>query len=201
MEELLLAKADFLRSIFDAIPNMLLVVDDDVRILHLNAAATVNFSLDMNTIYKKRGGDVLHCIHSFDVPEGCGRGPVCKDCIVRNSVGHAMQGEKTFRQKTRMEVISNGEKKELHLYITASPFQFEDKTYVLLTLEDISELIQLRGLLPICLRCKKIKNSKGYWKDIAGYFSTHLDVEFSHGICEDCARILYPDYQPDAPSK
>lgn len=52
----------------------------------------------------------------------------------------------------------------------------------------------LRGLLPICSSCKKIRNDDGYWSQIEVFVRDHSDAEFSHGICPDCARKFYPDY-------
>ena len=51
----------------------------------------------------------------------------------------------------------------------------------------------LRGLLPICASCKKIRDDKGYWNQIESYIRDHSEVDFSHGICPDCAKKLYPD--------
>lgn len=51
----------------------------------------------------------------------------------------------------------------------------------------------LSGLLPICASCKKIRDDEGYWKQIESYISDHSEAEFSHGICPDCLRKLYPD--------
>jgi PAS domain S-box-containing protein len=50
----------------------------------------------------------------------------------------------------------------------------------------------LKGLLPICSNCKKIRDDKGYWNQIETYVRDHSDAEFSHSICPDCAEILYP---------
>jgi PAS domain-containing protein len=193
MDKHLLAKAGFLREIFDAIPAMLLIVDDDVRILHVNAMASSGLGLDIREVHRKRGGEALHCIHSMDVPEGCGRAPACSDCVIRNSVRMAVRGGKTFRKGTRMEFGTGDVKKELHLLVSASPFLHEEKHYVLLTIENVSELIQLKSLLPICMHCKKIRNDEGYWKDIAEYFKDHLDVDFTHGLCTECLEKHYPD--------
>ncbi len=55
----------------------------------------------------------------------------------------------------------------------------------------------LRGLLPICSSCKKIRNDDGYWSQIEVYVRDHSDAEFSHGICPECATKLYPDYFPE----
>jgi hypothetical protein len=190
----LLANADFLREIFDAVPAMLLVVDDDVRILHINNTASSGLGLDIKDVHHKRGGEALHCIHSTDVPDGCGRAEACRECIIRNAVNHAIAGGTTYRKGTRMELVSNGSTTELQLLVTAAPFRFKEKTYVLLTLENISELVQLKSLLPICMHCKKIRNDDGYWKDIAVYLNQHLDVDFSHGLCSECMGKLYPDH-------
>ena len=52
----------------------------------------------------------------------------------------------------------------------------------------------LSGLLPICANCKKIRDDKGYWNQIESYISEHSDTVFSHGICPECVKKLYPDY-------
>lgn len=61
-------------------------------------------------------------------------------------------------------------------------------------LEDaLSSIKRLKGLLPICSSCKKIRNDKGYWKQIEEYFSENSDIMFSHGLCPKCIKKLYPD--------
>ena len=55
----------------------------------------------------------------------------------------------------------------------------------------IAEIKTLSGLLPICAKCKKIRDDKGYWKQIEEYISTHSDAQFSHSICPECAEKLY----------
>jgi len=58
----------------------------------------------------------------------------------------------------------------------------------------LDEVKVLRGILPICASCKKIRDDKGYWKQIESYIKDHSEAEFSHGICPDCAKKLYPDF-------
>ena len=56
----------------------------------------------------------------------------------------------------------------------------------------------LRGLIPICSSCKRIREDSGYWNQIEDYLSSHSDAEFSHGLCPECAKALYPGwYQED----
>ena len=55
------------------------------------------------------------------------------------------------------------------------------------------EIKTLRGILPICMYCKEIRDEKGYWSQLEHYLSTHSDVEFSHGICEKCLQERFPE--------
>ena len=57
----------------------------------------------------------------------------------------------------------------------------------------VSEVKTLRGLLPICSHCKKIRDDNGYWNQLESYIQTHSEVEFTHGICPECVKELYPD--------
>ena len=59
--------------------------------------------------------------------------------------------------------------------------------------KSLSEVKTLRGFLPICSVCKKIRDDRGCWNQIEAYIMAHSDAEFSHGICNDCARTHYPD--------
>ena len=59
--------------------------------------------------------------------------------------------------------------------------------------EALAEVKLLSGFLPICTSCKKIRDDKGYWNQIEGYISTHSDVIFSHSVCPECVKKLYPD--------
>ena len=58
----------------------------------------------------------------------------------------------------------------------------------------LDEIQILRGILPICSSCKKIRNEDGYWEQIEIYIRDRSEVDFSHGICEECARKLYPEF-------
>ena len=50
-----------------------------------------------------------------------------------------------------------------------------------------------RAMLPICSNCKKIRDEDGTWQDLPAYFRTHFDAHFTHGICPECAKELYPE--------
>jgi len=58
----------------------------------------------------------------------------------------------------------------------------------------LAQVRTLQGLLPICSSCKKIRDDQGYWQAIDVYLHDHAEMEFSHGLCPECAHRLYPEY-------
>ncbi len=78
--------------------------------------------------------------------------------------------------------------------ITTAKRLEQERERLIAELKDaISKVQTLSGLLPICSSCKKIRDDKGYWNQIEGYISKHSTAQFSHGICPECAKKLYPD--------
>lgn len=57
----------------------------------------------------------------------------------------------------------------------------------------LAEIKTLRGLLPICMHCKKIRDDQGFWQQMEIYFHAHTNVEFSHGLCPECVVKHYDD--------
>jgi len=55
------------------------------------------------------------------------------------------------------------------------------------------EIKRLRGILPICAECKRIRDDAGYWHQVELYIRDHMEAEFAHSICPDCIRKLYPE--------
>jgi K+-sensing histidine kinase KdpD len=57
----------------------------------------------------------------------------------------------------------------------------------------LDHIKRLSGMLPICASCKKIRNDKGYWEQIEHYIAERSETEFTHGLCPECAKRLYPE--------
>ncbi len=92
-----------------------------------------------------------------------------------------------FRKKTLKEL--NDSKTKINLMATELAGQNIELQ------NTIKKVKLLKGLLPICSNCKKIRDDKGYWSRIEAYIQKHSDATFSHGICPDCAKKLYPDIE------
>jgi PAS domain S-box-containing protein len=60
--------------------------------------------------------------------------------------------------------------------------------------ESLAKIKTLSGMLPICASCKNVRDDKGYWNQIETYIHNHSEAQFTHGICPECVKKLYPDY-------
>jgi hypothetical protein len=63
----------------------------------------------------------------------------------------------------------------------------------------LAQIKTLRGIFPICAKCKKIRDDKGYWQQVEAYISQRTDAHFSHGLCPHCMELLYPEFLEDPP--
>jgi DNA-binding response OmpR family regulator len=87
---------------------------------------------------------------------------------------------------------------ETHLMLRNLQKELEEKNSDLQQLNRelsvaLEEIKTLRGILPICSHCKKIRDDTESWQQLEEYISTHSEAKFSHGICPDCAKKHYPD--------
>lgn len=61
-----------------------------------------------------------------------------------------------------------------------------------------NEIQNLQGLLPICMKCKKIRDTEGYWNQVEVYIRDHSNADFSHGLCPQCSTDIYGDLAREA---
>jgi len=70
----------------------------------------------------------------------------------------------------------------------------KERENIILELQDaLAEVTTLRGIIPICSSCKKVRDDKGFWNQIESYIRDHSEADFTHSICPECAKELYPD--------
>jgi PAS domain-containing protein len=193
MTQKIINQGDFIESILDAIPLPIFVVDEDVRIFWSNQAAAPLLGREPDLVFLKRCGDIMHCLHAVESSEGCGRTKFCKDCPIRNCVKLSIQGQRVVRKQNKMSMVGKDKVVEINLLVTTAPFAYQDDSLVLLILEDISELMELRRIVPICAYCKKIRDDEDFWQSVENYFKVHLNLDFSHGVCPECAKRIFPE--------
>jgi hypothetical protein len=66
--------------------------------------------------------------------------------------------------------------------------------------EALADVKALRGLIPICSACRRIRDDQGFWSHLEEYLSKHSEAMLSHGICPECARKLYPEVASGRPA-
>jgi PAS domain S-box-containing protein len=70
-----------------------------------------------------------------------------------------------------------------------------DRQKVLSELQEaLTQIRTLTGFIPICASCKKVRDDSGFWNQIEEYVEKHSHAEFSHGVCPDCVKQLYPEF-------
>ena len=95
-------------------------------------------------------------------------------------------------------ILKPFEERELHANIEIAIYkhQMEQKVKeLILELQDaLTKVKILNGLLPICASCKKIRDDEGYWTQVEEYIEKNSQATFTHGVCPECMKKLYPQY-------
>lgn len=94
-------------------------------------------------------------------------------------------------------IVKPFEERELYAAIEMALYRSnaeKEREALIVELQEALEHIKtLRGIIPICSHCKKIRDDEGYWHQVEEYVDAHTEAHFSHGICPGCVRELYPD--------
>jgi PAS domain-containing protein len=202
-----------LATILAKTPLFIMVVDQERRV-HKVSDAVLDFTgLREEEILGLRGGEALRCAYHLDDPMGCGFGTECKNCKVRNTVIDTLTTGNDHKKVEATLSFLNDEVEQRALLISTTVLDHPDKR-VIVFIEDITErkkaeeerelLIKelkeaineiktLRGILPICSFCKKIRNDKGYWEQVDIYLHRYSEADVSHSVCPECMNKHYPD--------
>ncbi len=176
------------KVVFEASPVPMIIADEDARILYLNQAARDFF---YKTEDRGRFGDLFQCLRA--TAKGCGRSEDCKSCVIRSSIRLAIAGESVSRQIHKAQRVVDGEVERLELMVSARPFVLEGQKRVIVAIEDVTEVVYLRKIIPICMHCKRIRDDEKFWHALEEYMSRYHGVQLSHGLCPECARKFYPE--------
>ena len=184
---------EYLRIVLDAIPFMVLIVDADMKIHDANLAAVQLLGDEYSPGSKRHCGEALRCIHAIETVGGCGKSPFCRECVCRTSAEIALGNSTVSRQKCHMTILKDGRPEEVYFDVTAAPFACHEDHLVLLLLEDITELVLLRKIAPICMYCKRVRNADNSWENIEDYLLRNNDLKFTHSLCAECRKNRSPE--------
>jgi PAS domain-containing protein len=129
----------FHRVLFDAMPMPVFVVDKDLSIFDHNAAAARLFGKGKKLVIRRRGGELLNCVHSMKGASACSSAPACRDCMVLKSVRTAARGRRVTRRWAPMELVRNGRVAKVKLRVSCQPFNYGRSSFILLVLEGLND--------------------------------------------------------------
>jgi hypothetical protein len=193
VEKLITESPDFLMNLFNAVPSMVFVLDSERKFIHWNPAGAILIDSEDRNTFLQRHGEAINCINSADGPGGCGSSAACNNCVIKNSIEESSKGKKVFKKITTMTLKHGDNTIDKQFVISAVPFKYQDSLLTILIMEDITELVALRSLMPICAWCKKIRNDQNYWETVEQYMRQHFDADFTHGICPECVQKHHPE--------
>ncbi len=180
-------------TIVESVSDGILVWDEKNQLVDINAAARAMLGLRRRPV-----GAFLQDVLA-DAPA------LLEQCAKAESRGcveiQVPPSEARYVDVRVIPVVDRQGREQGHLAIlrdiTESRRAEQEREELIRTLQDaLSQVKTLRGLLPICANCKKIRDDSGYWRQVEDYVSEHSEADFSHGICPDCMRKLYPDLFP-----
>jgi len=193
VEEALRESEERLKTVLDTIQAGIVVIDPSSHtIVGVNAAAGEMFGAPRQRIL----GSVCH---KYICPAEEGRCPITdlgQDINTTEGVLLTVSGKKVPVLKTIDYVMLAGREHLLESFLDITErkqAEAERERLIGELQEAVAKVKTLSGLLPICASCKRIRDDQGYWQQIEAYIRDHSEAEFSHSVCPDCAKELYPE--------
>ncbi len=180
---------DYYSKIFDAVRQPILVIDRNYTIVDVNNAACILMNMGRDRIVGQACFKITHGIHRPCWQEET-------SCPVQLAFELQKQASVIHKHKPAGKIVFEE--------VVASPI-FNDKgeiSFVVEELRDVTELVDLkeirehlmseietlRGILPICAFCKKVRDENGYWQQVEVYIRSHSQADFTHTYCPECAE-------------
>ncbi|RJR20931.1 MAG: hypothetical protein C4581_02740 [Nitrospiraceae bacterium] len=185
--------ADIIKQgIFEAIGDAVSIQDTDFRILYQNAKAKEIIGDHVGEYcyraFERREEICVNCPLALTLTDGVVRTAERQNPFVepplfieittsalRDAEGKIIAGTEVVRNITDRKMLEKEREKLIHELAEA-----------------LTAVKTLRGLLPLCASCKKVRDDKGYWTQVDEYISEHSEAEITHGYCPDCERKYFP---------
>jgi len=199
---------EYFESIFEAIGNSIIIVDKESKILLMNKRTEEYFGYSRDELIGQK-------IEKLIPPRYRKKHAGLREEYVKKPENRPMG---TGRELLAMRKDGS----EVPVEIGLNPAHTKEGMIIIITLIDITKrraleeerdrlflelkealdnVKTLKGMLPICMNCKKIRDDEGYWEKVDSYIIKHSDATITHGLCPDCAGKLYPDFYKEKKDK
>ena len=179
---------------FNSVSDLIFIIDKKYKITRINKAVSDKLNLDASQVIGRQCYEIIH--DSDRPPEWCPHAETLQDGMEHSVESHEEHLAGDFLISASPLRSSDGDLiGSVHIVrdITRRKANEKERERLIGELQEaLAEVKTLRGFLPICSNCNKIRDDDGYWQRLEKYIMDRSDAKFSHGICPDCARELYP---------
>ncbi len=198
------SSADFLSIILDAVNSSLgglIITDLNGKICFANPAFCSMLEYSQQEIIGSDAADIFSSKAVQKMADVINIIDISQDNL-QEFVLQATDGQNCFMEVSATDVTSAdgrivGRMASFTDISSRKKIEFEQQALIKQLQEALDKIKVLRGIIPICCSCKKIRDDKGFWNQIENYIKEHSDASFSHGLCPDCAKQLYPEVFKD----
>jgi hypothetical protein len=184
----LLPVGSSLLALLDALPSPAFIMGADAAVLEANRSARLWLGDGAGSALGLPPGDVLHCIFPHDSRGACGTTELCPSCGLRRSIEAVLAGRPAPRRVAHM-TLRTAERAEDHWFlVSASRLALEGRDLVLVVLEDVSQLVELRELLPLCPGCGAQREATDPLAQARSFLRRHPDFLLADELCAECRQ-------------
>ncbi len=188
-----LSESPSLRAICDAIPSLVFLADRDVQVLDANRAARQWLQVEPGTSLCRAGGEVMRCVFALNSAGGCGTTEACPTCVLRESVTNTRPGRPGTSRVAHMVLETPQRAEDRWFRVTATPVVLDGRDLVLVNMEDVSQLVELREVLPVCPGCgTSPRDAKEVLREARAYLARHPGHWSTSELCPECMRTKPP---------
>jgi PAS domain S-box-containing protein len=186
----------YYRTLFEAGNDGLVIVDFNGRFLDINSAAHSQLGYTREEMLLTNMEQLNDAAFKPLVRERFDK--LCAEGHLIYETAHVRKDGSVMPVEVNAKVISYGKQQAVLAAVRdqteRKKIELERERLIAELQQALAEIKTLRGILPICSICKKIRDDRGSWRKLETYISEHTDADFTHGLCEECARKHYSKY-------
>ncbi|MEX0987914.1 MAG: HAMP domain-containing sensor histidine kinase [Bacteroidales bacterium] len=181
----------FIIDLINSLPNIVVVLDDQRRLIYSNRAMIDKLSLDnYESAFHLKPGELFQCVNARSAPGRCGSSEACELCGALRTIEDSRMKKSSFTSDYRILGSNNGLTRSYNFRLTSTPFQYNDNSFFLVSLEDVSALKRKEELERIFFH--DVMNSIGSLHGIINLLKNQGDIHPNHlDILESTYNNLY----------